>query len=30
MEDHWKFLGGGGLLKAKFLEDTAVYFPFSM
>ena len=20
MEDHWKFLGGGGILKAKLLE----------
>ena len=20
MEDHWKFLGGGGILKVKFLE----------
>ena len=20
MEDHWKFLGGGGFLKTKFLE----------
>ena len=21
MEGHWKFLGGGGVLKAKFLEE---------
>ena len=21
MEGHWKFLGGGGLLEAKFLEE---------
>ena len=30
MEDHWKFLGGGGVLKAKFLEEmyeTKLEFP---
>ena len=21
MEGHWKFLGGGGVLKAKFVEE---------
>ena len=30
MEGHWKFLGGGGVLKAKFLEkmyENKLEFP---
>ena len=33
MEDHWKFLGGWGFLKAKFLEamyENKLEFPVEM